>query len=163
MHATNEHAAWTFTIAWKNVLPSCQSCPQIVAKVSLIGCLLLSGLGTGMLSGGTIFPGQNLQVHNAFYTGGTTCLQSPATKLTVTGDTTAAYAQQSQTQQPAFYFASLPTSVAVSLSTATNNATPTVTSVNSVTTNQPIKFQSVASHAEVSQVRFRNLPKVWEV
>ncbi|XP_023310968.1 ankyrin repeat domain-containing protein 17 isoform X5 [Anoplophora glabripennis] len=109
------------------------------------------GLGTGMLSGGTIFPGQNLQVHNAFYTGGTTCLQSPATKLTVTGDATTAYAQQSQTQQPAFYFAPLPTSVAVSLSTATNNAAPTVTSVNSVTTNQPIKFQSVTSHAEVSQ------------
>ncbi|KAJ8935953.1 hypothetical protein NQ314_012575 [Rhamnusium bicolor] len=118
---------------------------------SLIGCLLLSGLGTGMLSGGTIFPGQNLQVHNAFYTGGTTCLQSPAQKLSVIGDTAAAYNQPNQTQQPAFYFAPLPTSAAVSLSTATTNAAPTVTSVTAATTNQPIKFQSVTSHAEVSQ------------
>ncbi|KAJ8920471.1 hypothetical protein NQ315_005339 [Exocentrus adspersus] len=109
------------------------------------------GLGTGMLSGGTIFPGQNLQVHNAFYTGATTCLQSPAAKLTVSGDAAAAYAQPNQAQQPAFYFAPLPTTVAVSLSTATTNAAPTITSVNSITTNQPIKFQSVASHAEVSQ------------
>lgn len=78
----------------------------------------------------------------------------------VTGDATTAYAQQSQTQQPAFYFAPLPTSVAVSLSTATNNAAPIVTSVNSITTNQPIKFQSVTSHAEVSQVLFVGKPLI---
>ncbi|XP_063908779.1 ankyrin repeat domain-containing protein 17 isoform X5 [Zophobas morio] len=89
------------------------------------------GLGTGMT--GSMFPANNLQVHNTFYTGGATCLQSPL-KLAVSGDT--GTFTQNQTQ-PAFYFTPLTTSVAL----------PTA----STTTTQPIKFQSVPSHAEVSQ------------
>jgi hypothetical protein len=61
-------------------------------------------------------------------------LQSPL-KLAVSGDT--GTFNQNQTQ-PAFYFTPLTTSVAL----------PTA----STTTTQPIKFQSVTSHAEVSQV-----------
>ncbi|XP_068908725.1 ankyrin repeat domain-containing protein 17 isoform X12 [Tenebrio molitor] len=64
---------------------------------------------------------------------GATCLQSPL-KLAVSGDT--GTFNQNQTQ-PAFYFTPLTTSVAL----------PTA----STTTTQPIKFQSVTSHAEVSQ------------
>nr|XP_015840312.1 PREDICTED: ankyrin repeat domain-containing protein 17 isoform X7 [Tribolium castaneum] len=75
----------------------------------------------------------NLQVPNTFYTGGATCLQSPL-KLAVSGDTNTF--TQNQTQ-PAFYFTPLTTTVAL----------PTA----STTTTQPIKFQSVTSHAEVSQ------------
>lgn len=97
----------------------------------------LSGLGTGM--SGSVFPGSNLQVHNAFYTGAT-CLQSPGVplKLAVSGDTGTFTPNQAQ---PAFYFAPLNSSVSVPLSTATSSVV-----------TQPIKFQTVTSHAEVSQV-----------
>ncbi|XP_044260011.1 ankyrin repeat domain-containing protein 17 isoform X12 [Tribolium madens] len=86
--------------------------------------------GPGMTS--SIFS-PNLQVPNTFYTGGATCLQSPL-KLAVSGDTNTFTQNQSQ---PAFYFTPLTTTVAL----------PTA----STTTTQPIKFQSVTSHAEVSQ------------
>nr|XP_023030075.1 ankyrin repeat domain-containing protein 17-like [Leptinotarsa decemlineata] len=106
------------------------------------------GLGTGMLSS-TLFPGQNLQVHSAFYTGGTTCLQPPAPKLSVPPADQGAAAAAFQQKQAPYFFTPLPTSVAVSLPTASTN--PAVTTVTAIAPNQPIKFQSVTSHAEVSQ------------
>lgn len=94
-------------------------------------------MGTGM--SGSVFPGSNLQVHNAFYTGAA-CLQSPGVplKLAVSGDSGTFPSNQAQ---PAFYFAPLNDSVTVPLSTATSSVV-----------TQPIKFQTVTSHAEVSQV-----------
>lgn len=126
----------------------------------------LSGLGTSMLTSGTIFPGQNLQVHNAFYTGGvtTTCLPPPPTpKLGGDGTQQAFIQQQSQQQQTAqqqptaqYYFAPLPAASSVGLSTVSSNANTTAPVAGQVITavapNQPIKFQSVTSHSEVSQV-----------
>lgn len=104
------------------------------------------------------FPGQNLQVHNAFYTGGvtTTCLPPPTTAKIGEGQQTFVQ-QQQQTTQP-YYFAPLASQNVQSL-VASSNATvsassPSVPSqlVTAVTPNQPIKFQSVTSHSEVSQV-----------
>lgn len=89
----------------------------------------------------SVFPGSNLQVHNAFYTGAA-CLQSPGMplKLAVSGDSATGNFTTSQAPS-AYYFAPLPSSVAVPLSTATSSVV-----------SQPIKFQTVSSHAEVSQV-----------
>lgn len=94
------------------------------------------GLGTGMPS--SMFPGTNLQIHNTFYTGA--CLQSPGVplKLAVSGDAGTFAPNQGP---PTFYFAPLNTSVAVPLSTATTSVA-----------TQPIKLQTVTSHADVSQV-----------
>ncbi|KAK9744180.1 Ankyrin repeats (3 copies) [Popillia japonica] len=94
------------------------------------------GLGTGMPS--SMFPATNLQVHNAFYTGAA-CLQSPGVplKLAVSSDTGTFAPSQGP---PTFYFAPLNTSVAVPLSTATTSSA-----------SQPIKLQTVTSHADVSQ------------
>ncbi|KAK4881046.1 hypothetical protein RN001_004365 [Aquatica leii] len=95
-------------------------------------------LGTGM--SGAVFPNGNLQVHNAFYTG-TTCLQSSGMplKLASTGDSTATNFAANQTPS-AYYFSPLASTVAVPLSTGTSSSV-----------SQPIKFQTVSSHAEVSQ------------
>lgn len=120
-----------------------------------------------MLTSGAIFPGQNLQVHNAFYTGGvtTTCLPPPSTpKLGGDGAQQAFIQQQQQTtqQQPTaqYYFAPLPAASSVSLSTVSSNANTTAPVAGQVLTavapNQPIKFQSVTSHSEVSQVGREN-------
>ncbi|XP_064212242.1 ankyrin repeat domain-containing protein 17 isoform X4 [Tribolium castaneum] len=78
-------------------------------------------------------PMLNIDIAMQQQQGGATCLQSPL-KLAVSGDTNTF--TQNQTQ-PAFYFTPLTTTVAL----------PTA----STTTTQPIKFQSVTSHAEVSQ------------
>ncbi|KAF5307348.1 hypothetical protein FQR65_LT07065 [Abscondita terminalis] len=96
-------------------------------------------LGTGM--SGAVFPNGNLQVHNAFYAG-TTCLQSPGMplKLAVSGDSSTANFAANQTPS-AYYFSPLANSVTVPLSTGTSSGT----------VSQPIKFQTVSSHAEVSQ------------
>lgn len=105
-----------------------------------------------------LFAGTNLQVHTNFYNTGSgsaaaaaavpasACLQQPLASSAGDSQTTATstFTGTGQQQQPAFYFTPLPTSVAVSLS-----ATATTTS----TVAQPIKFQSVASHVDVSQVR----------
>lgn len=92
----------------------------------------------------SIFPDTNLQVHNAFYTGAA-CLQSPGVplKLAVSGDTGTFAPNQGP---PTFYFAPLNTSVAVPLSTATTSVA-----------TQPIKLQTVTSHADVSQVHINLL------
>lgn len=131
----------------------------------------IPGLGTGMLTSGTIFPGQNLQVHNTFYTGGvtTTCLPPPSTPKLVDGTQQAFIQQQPQQQQTAqqqqqptaqYYFAPLPTASSVNLPTASSNVNtlaPVAGQViTAVTPNQPIKFQSVTSHSEVSQVSQRS-------
>lgn len=89
----------------------------------------------------SVFPTTNLQVHNTFYTGAA-CLQSPGMplKLAVGGDSSAGSFATGQASS-AYYFAPLPSSVAVPLSTATSSVV-----------SQPIKFQTVSSHSEVSQV-----------
>lgn len=131
-----------------------------------------SGLGTGMLTSGTIFPGQNLQVHNTFYTGGvtTTCLPPPSTQKLLDGNQQAFIQQQSQQQQTPqqqqqqptaqYYFAPLPAASSVNLSTASSNVNTLAPVAGQVITavapNQPIKFQSVTSHSEVSQVSERS-------
>lgn len=119
-------------------------CPSSTASSSLSPMLNIDialqqakqGLGPG-----SVFPGGPLQVQNAFYSGGSGAA----------GGTVAPQLPQQQQQQPAFFFAPLQTtsSVAVStLSTATSSA---------AASTQPIKFQSIASHSEVSQVNKRHL------
>ncbi|XP_022906707.1 ankyrin repeat domain-containing protein 17 isoform X2 [Onthophagus taurus] len=100
------------------------------------------GLGTSMP--GTMFSSSNLQVHNAFYTGAT-CLQSPGVplKLAVGNESNSGFAPAQA--PPTFYFAPLNSSVAVPLSSATT------TSPAAAAAAQPVKVQTVASHAEVNQ------------
>lgn len=130
----------------------------------------ISGLGTGMLTSSTIFPGQNLQVHNTFYTGGvtTTCLPPPPTPKLGDGTQQTFIQQQPQQQQTAqqqptaqYYFAPLPAASSVNLSTALSNVNTIAPVAGQVITavapNQPIKFQSVTSHSEVSQVSIDSL------
>lgn len=93
-------------------------------------CSVHLGLGSG-----AAFPASNLQVHNTFYTGAA-CLQSPVVplKLGVSGEATSATFTASQSPST-YYFAPVP------LSTATTSIV-----------SQPIKFQTVTSHADVNQV-----------
>uniref|UniRef100_A0A6P7GGN1 Ankyrin repeat domain-containing protein 17-like n=1 Tax=Diabrotica virgifera virgifera TaxID=50390 RepID=A0A6P7GGN1_DIAVI len=126
------------------------------------------GLGTGMLAN-TLFPGQNLQVHNAFYTGGTQCLQAgAAAKLQTATADTGTFVQQNQkqpnSQQPSqqqqqqpYYFSPMPNtssaSVAVSLATANGSVVAAggtgqpVTNVAAVSTNT--NQQPAAAPAQV--------------
>lgn len=103
------------------------------------------------------FPGPKLQVHNAFYTGGvtTTCLPPPSTPKIV--DVQQPFVQQQQQTTQSYYFPQLTTPNAQSL--VTSNSSNIIAGgsvpaqvVTPVTPNQPIKFQSVTSHSEVSQV-----------
>ncbi|CAG9861269.1 unnamed protein product [Phyllotreta striolata] len=135
------------------------------------------GPGTGMLSG-TLFPGQNLQVHNAFYAGCSTqiavagassCLQSntatakPQAAATAAAEPSsssssaaesftaaaAAFIQQNQNvlakNQPSYFTGGheSPRVAAAPSNPATTNS--------AATSPAQVKFQSVTSHADVSQ------------
>ncbi|KAF5300066.1 hypothetical protein FQA39_LY11258 [Lamprigera yunnana] len=122
-----------------------EQCPNSVATTPLPHMLNLDiavqqqqDLGTGI--GSAVFPNGNLQVHNAFYTG-TTCLQSPGMplKLAVSGESSTTNFAPNDSSS-AYYFSPLKGTVAVPLS-----------SCNSNVVSQPIKFQTISSHAEVSQ------------
>ncbi|XP_031335923.1 ankyrin repeat domain-containing protein 17-like isoform X2 [Photinus pyralis] len=71
---------------------------------------------------------------------GATCLQSPAMPLKLSVGADASASNFTTNQTPAYFFSPLPGSVSVPLSTGS----PSVVS-------QPLKFQTVSSHAEVSQ------------